>query len=247
VLRGATFAVRPGAVTAVIGPNGAGKSTALKALSGELRPSAGAARLDGRPLEAWPPRRLAERRAVLPQATRVVFPFTVLEMVRLGSSALAGRADAGEAALDALGAVGLAHLADRPYTAISGGEQRRVDLARALCQLARPGEEARYLLLDEPTASLDPDQQIACLKVARRFAEAGGGVLVVLHDLNLAALVADEIVAVKRGRVAAIGPPAAVLTRDVLLDVFSLDLKPNETPQNGVPFVLPHLAWAIRD
>lgn len=214
LLDGVSLVVQPGEVVAVVGANGAGKSTLLKVAAGERSPSAGRVTLDGRPLGAFSPEALALRRAVLPQHSALQFGFTAAEVVRLGRTPHAGRATRAqdEAAVErALAQAGVSHLAGRRYPTLSGGEQQRVHLARTLAQLDGRHDEPRYLLLDEPTASLDLAHQHAVLRTARALAEAGTGVLVVLHDLNLAAQYADRLAVLRRGRLLADGPPAEVL------------------------------------
>ena len=244
VLKGLSLAVAPGEVVAVLGPNGAGKSTLLAVLAGTLRPHRGEAALEGRALAAWAPRALALRRAVLPQHSELAFGFDVLEVVLLGRSPHAGTASRREdlaIAEACLAEAEVAHLAGRDYTTLSGGERQRVQLARVLAQVGFPrgGEgEARYLLLDEPTASLDPAHQHATLRTARRAAASGVGVLAILHDLNLAAMYADRLVVLSRGEVAAAGAAEAVLTEDLVRDVFALPVHVTRHPTRGCPQVV---------
>jgi iron complex transport system ATP-binding protein len=211
-------------------------------MAGERRPSAGAIRLHGRDLLAYTPAALARYRSVLAQSVTLAFPFSVGEVVRLGlpARALAARA----AALERRGleAVGMEAYGDRPASDLSGGEQQRVHLARVLVQLwaAEDDGRARYLLLDEPTASLDLSHQLLVLKLAREHAAAGGGVLAVLHDLNLAAMIADEIVALDRGRVVARGAPEQVITDRLMADTYGVGIRVRTVPA-GI-FALPQTA-----
>jgi len=239
------LALRPGRVVAVVGPNGAGKSTLLRLLAGELVPTGGSVCIDGRDLKSVPPSELARRRAVVAQSTALSFPFTVLEVVLLGAT-VPGFARAEPLVLaiadETLRTVGLTGFEQRLFTELSGGERQRVHIARALCQLAtgkpRPGETAS-LLLDEPTSSLDLSHQGAVLGEARRQACRGLAVLAILHDLNLAAAYADEIVLMSRGRIRASGGPAEVLRDDLLSEVYGCPVRTNATPAAGVPFVIP--------
>jgi iron complex transport system ATP-binding protein len=249
VLDRVSLAVRPGAVLAVLGPNGAGKSTLLRAFSGLLRPQAGAVTLDGRPLRSWTPRELARRRAVLPQEAQLAFPFRVHEVVMLGRSPHAGACRPSDhlRAIDAaMRATDVAGLADRPYPTLSGGERQRVQLARALAQIWRtegsPAAGARYLLLDEPTNNLDLRHQDAVLTTARRLAADGVGVLAILHDINLAAAFADRICLLKRGRVVAEGPTAAIVAEAPLAETFDVSVTVLRHP--ALP--MPHIAWAAK-
>jgi iron complex transport system ATP-binding protein len=243
------LAVEPGRVTVLIGPNGAGKSTLLRVLSGEIAPTRGDAALDGAPLRSFSAAELARRRAVVPQSTAVAFPFTVREVVMLGVT-VPGFAVADIAARKradtALDTVGLIPFAERLYPTLSGGERQRVHVARALCQLAagaRRRAESGCFLLDEPTASLDLAHQGHVLSAMRRQAELGLAVLAILHDLNLAAAVADHLVLLAAGRVTAAGSPREVLRGDVLSAAYGCRITPNRAPGQGRPFVLPPAAF----
>ena len=206
ILDGVTVEARPGELLAVIGPNGAGKSTLLKLLTGDLSPSRGRVAMAGRPLADWKKRDAARRRAVVTQSSSLSFPFRVFEVALLGRAPHAGHTSAAEDArivAAALRRVDASHLADRIFPTLSGGEQQRIMLARALAQIwAEEGDVAddRYLLLDEPTSNLDIAHQHGTLATARRIAEAGGTVVAVLHDFNLAALYADRIAILSQGR-----------------------------------------------
>ena len=240
VLHGIDIAAEPGKMTIVIGPNGSGKTTLLRALSGDV-PYTGAAHLHGHGIATAKPWELAPWRGVLPQASSLSFPFTVREIVRLGiREGLAG----GESGIvtAALERVDLGGFEGRMYQELSGGEQQRVQLARVLCQVWTPVSEgrARYLFLDEPVSSLDIRHQIQIMDVARDFARSGGGVLAILHDLNLTAMYADHVVLLKAGHVHASGAPRDVLTSDNLSTVYDCALAVNRAPGEGAVFVLPH-------
>lgn len=243
VLQPLTTTVKPAQVTVVAGPNGAGKSTLLKLLTREIRPSRGTVRLDGRALAAYTAQELSHRRAVLPQSSQLAFPFKVVEVARIGLHAAGAEySDTADLVLDMLRDVGLAGYADRFYHQLSGGERQRVHLARVLCQLesARAGKESQYLLLDEPTSSLDLKHQIEVLKIARQYSRRGVGVLAVLHDLNMSALFADRLIVLNNGAVAADGPPGDVITSEMVQSVFDVPLQVSEMPIGNTPFVLPH-------
>ena len=219
LLRDVSLAVEPGEVVAVVGPNGAGKSTLLRVLAGDVRPNSGAVSMLGRPLAAWSLLERARRRAVLEQESGIAFPFTVAEVVRMGRSPHHGALDPGadaQAVAGSLAAVSCGHLADRGFASLSGGERQRVQLARCWPRSGlpmrlrsaprRPGAqpaagrdpEPRFLLLDEPTSSAStPAYQHAALATVRAVAGRSVGVVVVLHDLNLAAGYADRIVLLK--------------------------------------------------
>jgi iron complex transport system ATP-binding protein len=241
LLDGVDLAVAAGETVAIVGPNGAGKSTLLRVLSGELRPQGGRVRLKHEALAAYPPRTLSAHRAVLSQSVAVAFPFTVEEIVRMGAGDQHGRA--ADALVDAaLAEVDLLACRHRVITTLSGGEQHRAHFARVLVQLGR-GEQDHgpgVLLLDEPTAALDLRHQIDFVASTRARARAGTAVIAVLHDLNLAASLADRVVAMHRGRVAADGSPRTVITPDMLARVFDVALASCGLPV-GMPCVLPHM------
>jgi len=244
ILHGVDIAVTPGRLTALIGPNGAGKSTALALLAGDHPPLHGAAELDGKPIARYPALDLARRRAVMRQGGGIAFSFTVADVVAMGRAPHAAAGDPaadGAAIAAALAAADLCHLAGRPVNQLSGGESQRVRFARALAQVAgmRPG----YLLLDEPTASLDLRHQHGLLGLARQAARGGLGVLAVLHDLNLAAAYADEVVLLHRGARVAGGPPAEVLQPKLLTEVFEVPLRLVGEASTGGP-VLAAGKWA---
>jgi len=244
VLSGVHVEAGAGRVTAIVGPNGSGKTTLLRALTGEIAAS-GRITLGESAVTPRHAPALAARRGVLPQATRLAFPFTVAEVVRLGHLAgpHAARPDIPGAAL---ARVGLRDKAGCAYQELSGGEQQRAQLARVLAQVWEPHgpDGANWLFLDEPVASLDIGQQLAVMRIARDFAAGGGGVICVLHDLNLAAMFADAVVMMHRGRVAARGAPAAVLTSAILSSVYDCEIAVGTVPEPGVPFVLPQAARA---
>lgn len=240
ILRGIDLVARPGAVTAIVGPNGSGKTTLLRALTGEIAGEAGRITLNGRDIAGMKPWELACWRGVLPQASAIAFPFTVIEVVGLG---LTARAEPGppDLALRALERVDLAGFAGRFYHDLSGGEQQRVQLARVLAQIWEPvlDGQPRWLILDEPVSSLDIGHQFTVLEIARAHAAAGGGVLAVMHDLNLTALFADQVVMLEAGRIAAAGRPAEVMTDAALSRVYGHPLRVNRLPEPGLPFLLP--------
>ncbi|MGK7754480.1 MULTISPECIES: heme ABC transporter ATP-binding protein [unclassified Roseovarius] len=243
-LRGVSFHADPGLVTAIVGPNGSGKSTLLGAMTASL-PHTGAVRLNGRDIAAMKPWELAAERAVLPQSARLAFPFTVIEVVRLGlQSGTAG--DRPEVPMQALSRVGLAHYANRTFQELSGGEAQRVMLARVLAQVWSPVEHGRprWLLLDEPVSSLDIAHQLQVMEIARSFARAGGGVIAVMHDLNLTALFADRVAVLSEGQRLAFGTPAEVLTDATLSRAYGCELRVCSPPPVGVPYILPHAASA---
>jgi ABC-type cobalamin/Fe3+-siderophores transport system ATPase subunit len=210
----------------VVGPNGAGKTTLVRVLSGVLHSDSGEVMLDGAPLAGRSRREVARRLAVVPQESAVPFPFSVREMVGLGRAPFLG-AFGRESADDrarveaALEALELAGLAERAYPTLSGGEKRRVLLARALAQ----GVDA--WLLDEPTASMDLGHGLYCFEwlAAWLRASPARGVLLVTHELSLAARFADELVLLVAGAVAARGAPAEVLTPERIRAVYGVEAR----------------------
>jgi len=211
--------VAAGEMVALVGPNGAGKSTLLSVLAGDRRPTRGRVAIAGRDPATLPPRELAMRRAVLPQRPGLSAPYTALEVVRLGQLGVGGETQARRA----LDEVELGHLAARAYPTLSGGEQQRVQLARVLVQLGDRG--GRALFLDEPTAALDLRHQRIVLERARRAAGAGHAVVLVLHDLRLAARWADRAALLDRGALVACGHPGDVLSRERVRAVFGVELE----------------------
>lgn len=216
-----------GSVTAILGPNGAGKSTLLKILSGELTPSRGCVEFNERPLPSWPLPQLARRRAMVSQFQRVSLPFTCEEIVTLGRAPYLHEEsdDERRAAVDfALAAVDALPLRHRLFATLSGGEQQRIAIARALAQLAPAAatRQAHALLLDEPTASLDFQHQIRLMQLLRTLAAQGAAVVIVVHDLNLALAWADRAVILNAGQVVAAGSSGEVLCPDMVAQVFGV-------------------------
>ncbi|WP_243041347.1 heme ABC transporter ATP-binding protein [Dyella sedimenti] len=227
VLQAVNLVAQPGRLLVLVGPNGAGKSSLLGLMAGLCRPSLGSVALDGKPLVRWSATELARRRAMLSQQVRLGFAFRVEEVVMLGRSvhgaATPGMADRQvvEAALQATGAH---HLRGRNYLELSGGEQQRVQLARVLAQIWDCRDAPGWLLLDEPEAGLDIAHQHQLLRHARDWAARGYGVVVVLHDLNLAARYADEVALLAQGRLVRHGNVAQALDAEVLSHVYGIRL-----------------------
>ncbi len=247
--------VQPGEIVAVAGPNGAGKTTLIGVLAGDRVPASGWATLDGRALADWPRGELARRRAVMSTDRAVAFAFTAKEVALMGRMPLHGGApDDGdrEVIAELLRAVDCQHLVDRVYATLSTGERQRVQLARAVAQLtdppglSRPGPRDRadrFLLLDEPTSSLDPAHQHTAMRLIREVADGGLGVLAVLHDLNLAAAYADRLVLMRNAQIIATGTPQEVLRAELLEAVFDVPMLVIPHPRLPHPIVIaePHL------
>lgn len=227
VLSDASLEVRPGQLHVLLGPNGAGKSSLLSVLAGDLLPAAGRVALEGRALAEWPRLAIARRRAVMMQREHLPFPFTAEQVVALGRLPWADgdvHPRAREIIARSLARAGAADLRTRFYPSLSGGERARIQFARALAQIDESslGAAPAYLLLDEPTASLDFAFLHDCLEQIRSRARAGLGVLIVLHDPALARRYADVVTLVSAGRVSASGSPAAVLAPEVLAPAYGI-------------------------
>lgn len=242
ILKSVDFTAKPGQVTAIVGPNGSGKTTLLRAMTGDVS-HRGDVVLNGQDIATMQAWELAAQRGVLSQATTLAFPFTVIEVVRIGlHSGTSGDVD--RLAMQALNRVSLGHYANRFYQELSGGEQQRAQLARVLAQVWEPvlNGAPRWLLLDEPVASLDIGHQLEVMDIARSYARSGGGVVAVMHDLNLTALYADAVTILSEGTVQAQGTPAEVLTDETLSAAYGCRLQVNKIPSPDLPFVLPHAA-----
>ncbi len=230
-----------GEIVGIIGPNGAGKSSLLKVMSGEIVPQDGELTLDDTPLDQWPDRERALRLAVLPQQSTLRFPFSVEQVVLLGRMphATGQQADL-QIVEQALAATDALALRQRPYTALSGGEQQRVQLARVLAQAwPAPEEPGSVVLLDEPTAALDLQHQQWVADNLRDLAARGLGLALVMHDLNLLSAVADRILVLNQGCVVTIGKPEAVYTEALFAEVFNARVTVSLHPTRGNPLVLP--------
>lgn len=224
VLDGVEAVFAPGQVTAILGPNGAGKSTLLACLAGLRRPEAGRCELDGRDVLAMPARARARRVGLLPQTPEVAWPVEVRTLVGLGRIPFSGAwglsaEDAAEVER-AMVRARVEALADRDVTTLSGGERGRVLIARALAG------EPEWLLADEPLAGLDPGHQLDVGELFRELAaQAGHGVVVTLHDLSLAARIADRVMVLAQGRLIADGPPGEALSPDVLARAYAIEAR----------------------
>lgn len=235
-----SFGVEPGEVLAIIGPNGAGKTTLLRAISGDLQPAQGQAQFNDRPLSDWSPAERALALAVLTQANPLSFAFTVSEVVALGRSPHSTGVVIDErvcrAAMEALDVI---HLAGRLYPSLSGGEKQRVQLARVMAQIWRPDSSAgRLLLLDEPVTSLDLGHQRQLMQAVRTFADSGVGVVMVVHDISLAAAYSDHLLAMKAGQRVAYGEPEQVVTKTQIGELFETQVEVIAHPHSGKPVVL---------
>ncbi len=223
--------------TAIVGPNGAGKSTLLKLLTGELKPTCGCVLFNDLDIAGQPAHLLAGYRAVLSQSNHLSFPFSVYEVTGLGlQGAAVDRKSRSRLIRQALEGVELSGYEGRLYQQLSGGEQQRVQLARVLCQLeasAAP-DDKKFLFLDEPISSLDVRHQIKTLQIAKQYSRQGLGVVAVLHDLNLAARFADEVIVMRFGKCVADAAPKQAFTEDTLEYVFEVGFEVSADSEDRV-------------
>ncbi|MFE3836236.1 ABC transporter ATP-binding protein [Pseudogemmobacter sonorensis] len=244
VLSGITLKIAPGRITAIVGANACGKSTLLRSLARLLPPRRGSVTLDGVPVQRIAPRAFARRLGFLPQSPVAPEGITVLDLVSRGRhphhglfTRWSGADDA--AVAHALEATGTADLAERDVTGLSGGQRQRVWIAMALAQ------ETEILLLDEPTTFLDVSHQIEVLELlAALNRRRGTTVVMVLHELNLAARYADRILGIQDGGVHAVGTPDEVLTETHIREIFGLDSLVMPDPVSGRPMMVPRGALA---
>src|SRR5262245_53566709 len=242
VLQGVSLSVGPDAIVGILGPNGSGKTTLLRLLAGTRQVQRGRVLLDGAPLDRTPRAALARRLAVVPQETQLAFDYTVAEVAMMGRYAHLAAFEIegpGDVAIvdESLAATGTGHLKDRGFSTLSGGEKQRVIIAAALAQLTSrfrlkaeatdgPSDASlsKYLLLDEPTASLDLAYQLEIAELLRRLHdERRAGIVISTHDIGLAGTLCDTLVLLRDGAVVASGPVDEVLTPDNLRRVYDVE------------------------
>lgn len=239
ILSDVSFAARPGEIIAIIGANGAGKSTLLKLLCNEMLPSTGQIQLNGKDLDDYPIKELARKRSVLTQHNTISLSFTVKELVLMGRYPhFEGQPTEHDMqmVIEAMRATGITMMAGRTYETLSGGEQQRVQLARVIAQIQDVPNG--WLFLDEPTNGLDILHQQQLLIQARDMADRGYGVICILHDINLAAAYADQIMILKRGKVQALGTPKEVVTCENLHDAFGIEVQLMKNENFNCPLVI---------
>lgn len=242
LLSGIHLTLNPGELTVVIGRNGAGKSTLFKHLAGELPCQRGEIRVFGAPIGSGSKAELARRKAVLPQTTNLQFAYEALEVVMLGrlphqQNRPESREDV-RIARACLERVGLEGYEGRNYLTLSGGEQQRVHLARALAQI-HENTGSRLLLLDEPTSSLDVAHQHKTLRIVKELTREGVAALLILHDLNLVAQYADKVLVLAERQAIACGSPHEVMTSDILSRAFGFPMTTVPHPWLDCPMVVP--------
>ncbi|HTF17927.1 MAG TPA: heme ABC transporter ATP-binding protein [Chryseolinea sp.] len=242
ILREVSVRISPGQFTTIVGPNGAGKSTLLRVLSGEFSASAGQVIINGKGVETLSPKALSLVRSVLPQDTRVQFAFSVEQVVLLGRQAHAATRLENAAVLDeVMELTGITAFRRRVYHTLSGGERQRVQLARVLAQVWEQTVFPRYLLLDEPTSSLDIAQQNIIFGLARVACSRNIGVLAIIHDLNQAVQFADEMLFLQAGRCVASGAPATVFTKSTIEETFGCKVGLYHVEGREHPLMVPEL------
>jgi len=240
LLRDIHMQISNGECVAVVGPNGAGKSTLFRLLAGEWAPHRGQILFNGTPLPQWSLDQLARVRSVMPQSSSLSFPFLVRDVIMMGRMPHdSGRAQ-DEAIVDEVMAVcDVQGLARRHYTDLSGGERQRVQLARVLAQIWQPVDLGRrLLLLDEPTSALDLSHQLDLMQLVRDVCGKAVTVLVIVHDLNLAARFADRVMMLHHGSAVALGTPQEVMRPDLIECVFNVKTQVIEHPLYGCPLVV---------
>lgn len=228
IVRDLSFRAEAGRMLAIIGPSGSGKTTLMRAMTGEVSYS-GSVVLAGYEVRGLGPKALASLRGVLPQASQISFPLNVAEVVGLGlASVRAHRRQRHQRIAEALLRVSLSGFESRIYQDLSGGEQQRVQLARVLCQVWEPlplNDLPRWLFLDEPVSSLDIKHQVQIMRLAQDYARRGGGVVAVMHDLNLTAAFADEVLVMRGGKRLAFGARDKVMTAELLSEAYDFPLE----------------------
>lgn len=241
-----------GQVTAIVGPNGAGKSTLIKAISGEQKLTSGHIEFDDQNLKSWPAQQLAQQMAVLPQRFLLTFGFTAREVVELARTPHNTGAIEDTAIVDeVLQYLDAKHLADRLYPNLSGGEQQRIQLARVLAQIWQPTDSRletdtpKLLLLDEPSSYFDLAHQQLLVQLVRELAGKGIGIVVVLHDLNMAMSCADSIAVLCCGQLHTFGKADDVLTQKCIEDVFGVNARFIDDEANGHKHIA--LSYEISD
>jgi len=240
ILRDVDLTLKPGAFTAVVGPNGAGKSSLLKVLSNEHTPHQGEIVINGESINTYSAKELSKVRAVLPQNTSVQFAFTAEQIVFLGRHAHTSTQNENKDIVDeVMTLTSISELKDRNYLTLSGGEKQRVQLARVLAQVWEETVYPRYILLDEPTSSLDIAQQQNIFSLAKAVCQRNIGVMAIVHDLNMAVQFADQLYFLKDGKIVANGESEKVFTKSNIEETFCCRVNVYRDPCNNCPYIIP--------
>lgn len=246
IIKDVSLYVHPGETLIVLGPNGSGKSTLLKSLTGDISIRSGSVFLNDQPITSYCPKNIAKQRAVMPQHSPLNFSFLVEEVVEMGRAPHIANCTPQhnrEIVNHVMQITDVHQLRLRDYMTLSGGEKQRVHLARVLAQIWEPEPYPnRYLLLDEPTSSLDIHHQYEILQRLKNILDNKVGLLLIAHDLNFASAFADRIVIMKQGSIVANGSPNEIFSKDILEDVFSLSLHIAKHPDHGRPYIIPKMA-----
>ncbi len=244
VLYDINLRIEPGRFICLLGPNGSGKTTLMRAFCRIIKPVKGVVKLDRRSIQEYHAREVAQKIALVSQSNRLAWPFTVHQIVNMGRFPHRGWVsplshEDHSKVEEAIRVTGLWEHRNRIIHTLSGGEAQRAMIARALAQ------SPRILLLDEPVAHLDLKYKVAVLDLVKKLAVEGLGVVVSLHDLNLAAMYADTMVLLSRGRVYAVGGPSTILTKKNLEAVYETEVVIKENPENGKPLISPVSRWKV--
>ncbi len=234
------LSINEGEIVAVIGPNGSGKTSLLKSISNEMKSDSGNIQLAGEKMSDWPLPELAKHLAFLPQQSQLKFAFTVKEVIEFGRFPHgAGKVIDSKVVIEIAEILGLLEFMDRSYINLSGGEQQRVQLARVLAQVWREEDATpRLLLLDEPMNNLDIAYQNNLMQAIKHMVYQGVAVLMVLHDINLAISHADQLLALKRGKMLAKGSPSSIVTSEFIYSLFDVKAKIIQHPDTQKPLVV---------
>lgn len=240
IIRGVTISLQPGEFTAVVGPNGAGKSTLLKTLAYEHQRFHGDVVINGKSVRSYSSKALSVVRAVLPQSTHVQFSFSVVQIILLGRHAQNATRKENEKILEeVMHLTDTTTFRDRNYNTLSGGEKQRVQLARVLAQVWQETVYPRYVLLDEPTSSLDIAQQQLIFSLARQACSRNIGVMAIVHDLNQAVQFADQLYFMRDGKITANGRAHEVFTKSNIEEAFCCRVNVYHDPCNKCPYIVP--------
>jgi len=233
------FEIKSGKLTSIIGPNGSGKSTLIKALSGDLNYT-GKIFFNGVDLKNVNISELAFQRSVLQQKSYLAFPFTVYEVIQIGIQKTV-KFNIDELIYKTLKLLNLENFINKNFYELSGGEQQRAQIARTLAQLnISDNNEKKWIFLDEPISNLDIKNQLEVMNIIKKFSNSGGGVIVVMHDLNLSSIFSDEILLLKEGVKLGIGSPENIIVDHLLSEAYECKIKVKKTLNNSLSYIIPH-------